>query len=189
MPFAHLHSVPSCPWEGHLCLWWPQIWPLSMRWFGCCPAALWPILAHSIVIQYFCTLQNGHYDESSCPLSPYKHVLLLLSVFPTLYPSSQRLIYFVWKCVPHNFSYLFHSSLHPSSLWQPPVYYLYLCLFLFRLFICFLDSTYKWNTVFAFLCLTDFFILSTSCHKSIVFLGIYLMSVSLIAAFYDFLVF
>lgn len=140
----------------------------SMRWFGCCPTALWSILAHSIVIQYFCTLQNGH-DESSCPHHHTNTFCYYWVYSHTVHFIPETHLFCMEMCT-YNFSYLFHSSLHPSSLWQPPVYCLYLCLFLFRLFICFLDSTYKWNTVFAFLCLTDFFILSTSCHKSIVFL-------------------
>ena len=55
--------------------------------------------------------------------------------------------------------------IHPSAPLPSDNHLFITCIYayLFRLFTCFLDSTYKWNTVFAFLCLTHFFIPSTSC--------------------------
>ena len=46
------------------------------------------------MIQYFYTLQNDHHNKSSCHLSPYKVITILLAVFPMLYITSQRLFFF-----------------------------------------------------------------------------------------------
>ena len=50
-------------------------------------AEIWAHIEDSrnIVIQYFYTLQNDHYPVSSYPLSPYKIIPILLTIFPTLY--------------------------------------------------------------------------------------------------------
>ena len=46
---------------------------------------LYSFQMYNKVIQYFCTLQNDHLVKSSCRLSPYKVITILLAIFPVLY--------------------------------------------------------------------------------------------------------
>ena len=50
---------------------------------------------YNIVIWYFYISQNDHHDKSSYYLSPYKFIMILLTISPMLYISSLWLIYFV----------------------------------------------------------------------------------------------
>ena len=83
-----------------------------------------------------------------------------------------------WKFVPLNFPHLFPSFLHPTCCLSVPLlcpatirlFSVSMTLFLFCLFlcffVCFLDSTHKWNyTLFVFLWLISLsVILSKSIH-------------------------
>ena len=68
------------------------------------------------MIPDFYTFQNDHHDKSNCPLSPYKVLTLLLTVFSTLYTSYPMThvfcnLKFTSLCFPHLF-----LSCIPSSL-------------------------------------------------------------------------
>ena len=68
---------------------------------------------HNLVIQYFGTSQNHHHDKPSCPLSPYKVITMLSTVFSMLCISSPWLIYFVTGCLYHLTSLTYCS--HPPT--------------------------------------------------------------------------
>ena len=55
------------------------------------------------MIPDFYTFQNDYHDKSNCPLSPYKVITLLLTVFSTLYTS---------YCMTHVFCNQKFMSLH-----------------------------------------------------------------------------
>ena len=76
-----------------------------------------PQPAHKIWILYLYTLFTDHYNKSSCHLS--------LSIFPTMYISSCD-FYFLTGSLYLLISLTFHSCPPPHSLWQPPIYSLYL---------------------------------------------------------------
>ena len=92
------------------------------------------------------------------------HTTILLTVFPVLYFSSLWVICFItgslYPLISFTISHVFLllMPLH-LLLWQAPVCFLYLSLFLFT---CLLDSTCKWNhMLFLFLCLTYFTLYNT----------------------------
>ena len=63
-------------------------------------------------------------------------------------------LYCNWKFVSLSLPLLFHSCIHLPLLWQLPVCSLWtcVCFIMFVCWLCFLDSTCKWNhTVFIFL--------------------------------------
>ena len=91
-------------------------------------------------------------QESSVSEEQYKITAVLLTLFPVFILYLQ-LIYFIaeslYLSIP--FGYFTHPPQLPLPPWQSPVCSQYLCLFLFCLFVCFSDSTYKWDhTVFVF---------------------------------------
>ena len=77
-------------------------------------------------------------------MSPYKDIILLLTIFSTMYIFIPGTHLFSTRSLFLNLPHQFLSSAHHPSLWQPPVYYLYhlwLCFF-FVMYIhlfCFLD--------------------------------------------------
>ena len=119
---------------------------------------------YNIVIWHLYTLWDDH-RKFSYHLSPFKVITTLLTIFPILYITSPWLIYFITGslCLLIPFTYF----THPPIPCQPPVcsLYLWVC-FCFVMFICFLDSTCKWNhAVFVFLWLNSLSIIpSKSIH-------------------------
>ena len=107
-------------------------------------------------IQYSTQYFTSYKMNSRYHLSPYKIITVLLTIVPMLYITSLWLIYFIAGNLYFNLPYLFHSSLFLPPLWQAPVCSLSESAFVF-IFVCFLDSTYKWkHVVFVFLLLTCF---------------------------------
>ena len=144
-------------------LWKPQIWShflwvcllvclvLKYSW----PAKLWYFLMRNIMIQYFHTFWNDHHNK-------YHLLPKILHHYWLYFP---RYIFYRW------FTFLVqlkvYASQSPSPISLIPLrtfpqattclFSVSMTLFLFRyvcgfLFVCLLDSTYKWNhMVFIFL--------------------------------------
>ena len=133
-------------------------------------------------IQYFYALQNDHhsmsnYVLSSCKVKQYFFLSWELLRFPlnsiicNIIKYSHHAVHYTpvtyllqnWKFLSRCLSPILPT---PSpTLWQPSIFPLYLWV-LFSLFICFVDSTYKWNyMVFVFLWVISLsIILSRSIH-------------------------
>ena len=146
---------------------WTWVWVNSESWWTGRPG----------VLQFMGSQRVGHDWATELNWTePYKHVMLLMCIFPTPYISYPAVPLFCsWKLEPFNPPHLLLLTSPSPTLWQPPVCFLYLWLwFCFVMFVhlfCFSDSTYKWNyTVFVFLCLTYFISVNAlwvhpCCHK------------------------
>ena len=112
----YLVTTFRCPLSSPLPLVTTNLISYSMSLFGfevllTYSTMLVPITQHSDSI--FLYIQNDHHNKSSCHLSPYKDITLLLTIFPTLNISYLWLIYFVTGSSYFLISFTYFS--HPPS--------------------------------------------------------------------------
>ena len=73
--------------------------------------------AYNIVTQYVYNKQSDRHDKASTHLSPYKGIMILLTIFPMLSVTiSMTYLFYKWKFVPLILLHLFHPF--PQALFH-----------------------------------------------------------------------
>ena len=92
---------------------------------------------YNTMIQYFCTLWNGHQKKSNCHLLPCRPITILLTIHPIPCINFLWHLPYIWRRVCLNALNLLCPFYQPFPLWQSLVVSMSL-----SLFCCFLDSIY-----------------------------------------------
>ena len=140
-------SAFGCPvvptpiyWKGLSLLHCTSFFKLKYSW----RTILYQFQAYYTVIWHLHTLWNDHHDNSSKHLSPYKVIIMLLTIFHMLYITSPWLIYFISEGLYFLIPFSYFASPTSSLLATTHLFSVSVSLFLFGLvyLFCFLDPLY-----------------------------------------------